>query len=405
MVSNEQGAFAGRGKLVRGRSTWALYFLLALFAYLETTVGPAMPFIRSELKLSYTVTSLHFSAFALGGIVAGLAGDRVVLRIGRTSALWGGMAGMALGVALLAVSPLVAGTLAGAFLAGLAGTIALMANQSALSDLHGNARSVAIAESNVAASSAAVIAPLAIGGLDRASLGWQSALLLGLPLLVLAWFRFGTTVLPAARAHMTTRSTSDLLPRLFWLYWTILFLLSAVEWCVAYWGADFLSSVVGLTESWAATAMSIFFGAMVAGRIAGARLTRRHPGGRLIIVALGFTLVGFPVFWLAPDPVLNLIGLFVAGIGIANFYPLALGAATDAAASMPDRATARLAIAGGSSLLIGPLIIGSISDLVGMRWGFGLVVPLLVGAAAVTLVAQRETSTTLGSFERDRAPA
>ena len=33
----------------RDRRTWAAYLLLGLFAYLETSLGPAMPFIRAQL--------------------------------------------------------------------------------------------------------------------------------------------------------------------------------------------------------------------------------------------------------------------------------------------------------------------------------------------------------------------
>ena len=384
----------GRATFIRGRATWVLYLLLALFAYLETLMGPAMPVIRSQLHLSYTVASLHFSAFALGGIVAGAVGERVVHRTGRNLALWGGMGGMAVGIAIMAASPSVSGTLLGALLAGGIGTIALMANQSALSDLHGATRSIAIAESNVAASSAAVIAPLAIGLFDNVGAGWRVALLLGVPLLLLLWLPFHGVPMPEAEAHTRINDPIVPLPRAYWFFWGVLFLVAAVEWCVAYWGADFLHQVVGLKEGTAASAMSIFFAAMVAGRAAGAHFTRRYRGSGLLLIALGLALIGFPVFWLASTPMVNLVGLFVAGIGIANFYPLSIGAATDAAAQTPDRATARLAIAGGGSLLLCPLIVGAISDVVGMRWGFGLVAPLLLAAIVVTLLARRETRKT-----------
>jgi hypothetical protein len=56
----------------RDRRTWAAYLLLGLFAYLETSIGPVMPFLRAELGLGYAVASLHFSAFAAGGVAAGL---------------------------------------------------------------------------------------------------------------------------------------------------------------------------------------------------------------------------------------------------------------------------------------------------------------------------------------------
>jgi fucose permease len=380
----------GTTTIVRDRRTWALYLILALFAYLETSIGPAMPFIRDRLDIGYTAASLHFSAFAAGGITVGLGGDRVVRRLGRHRAVWGGVAGMIVGVTLLASAPSIALTMFGTYATGLFGTLALVANQSALSDLHGERRTVAIAESNVSASTAAVLAPLSIGFFDAIGAGWQVALLIGIPVYALLFWRFGSERIPDDVTPEATAITNAPLPRAYWIFWLVLFLVSAVEWCVAFWGADYLDTEVGLSKTTAATAMSVFFAAMVAGRTLGARLARKHPGSGLLLGALGVALVGFPIFWLAGSiPVLSLAGLFVAGIGIANFYPLSIAAAADAAADRPDEATARLAISGAGALLTAPLIVGAISDAVGMRWGFGIVAPLLVCAIVATVAGRR----------------
>jgi len=375
---------------VRTRTTWALYCLLGLFAYLETLLGPAMPYIRDRLDVAYTVASLHFSAFAAGGVVVGLSGDRISRRVGRHRALWGGLFGMVCRDALLALSPSVIGTIAGAFATGWFGTLALVANQSSLSDIHGERRTIAIAESNVAASSAAVMAPLAIGGFDASGFGWQVAPLLAFPIFALLAWRFYALPMPAVSAASTSDSQTKVrLPRTYWIFWFVLFLVSAVEWCVAYWGADYLDTEAGLSKASAATAISIFFAAMVAGRAFGARLTRRYPGTGLLLAALVLALVAFPVFWLSSRAPVSVAGLFVAGIGIANFYPLTVAAAAGAVPDRPDQATARLAISGSGALLTVPLAVGVLSDLAGMRWGFGVVVPLLVCGIVATIAGRR----------------
>lgn len=394
-ASQDRSPGIASSTLVRDRRTWALYLILALFAYLETVIGPAMPFIRSRLGIGYTAGSLHFSAFAAGGLTIGFIGDRVIRRVGRYWALWGGVAGMATGVALLAASPILAGTMIGAFATGCFGTMALISNQSALSDLHGEKRTVAIAESNVAASTAAVLAPLAVGQLDAVGAGWQIALLLGLPAFGLLAWRFGNAPIPEPVVrHESKTMRIEPLPRVYWIFWSVLFLVSAVEWCMAYWGAEYLDTEIGLSTATAATAMSIFFAAMVAGRTLGARLTRRYPGSGLLLVALALALIGFPIFWLAHVPAVNLVGLFVAGVGIANFYPLTVAAAASAVPDRPDLATARLAIGGAGALLTVPLIVGAVSDVVDIRWGFGIVLPLLIAAVAATLAGRRASRTT-----------
>ena len=65
---------------VRNDFTWLAYVMLAYFAYLQASFGPLMPFLRAELHLSYTIGSLHVSAFALGMVLAGLLGDRLAHR-------------------------------------------------------------------------------------------------------------------------------------------------------------------------------------------------------------------------------------------------------------------------------------------------------------------------------------
>ena len=380
------------GRFARDRATWALYAAVALFAYLQTGLGPAMPFVRDRLHLSYTMASLHFSAFAGGAIVAGAVGDRIARRFGRSASLWGGLGGMAVGLSLVALGPSAVVTVVGALAAGSFGTVALTADQAALSDLHRSARAVAIAESNVAASLAAIVAPLAVGGLAGAGLPWQAALLLGLPALLLLRVAFRAAAIPSPVPPTLIRDRStDRLPRPFWLVCGVMFLASGAEWCVAYWGADFLATVVGLREATAATAMGVFFAAMVLGRFAGARLARQRGVPDLLLAAIAVALAGFPLFWLAPSPVGSLAGLFVAGVGIANFYPLTIGLATGLAADTPDLATARIASAGAAAVLVAPLAVGAISDTIGMRWGIGVVPVLLIGAlVAVTAVRRAD---------------
>jgi len=374
---------------VRDRRTWAAYLLLGLFAYIETSIGPVMPFLRAELDLSYSVASLHFSAFATGAIISGLVGERVVRRIGRGTALWGGIAGMSAGALLIAFSPVVAGTILGTFIMGLLGTISLMANQAVLADIHGAQRTIALAESNVAATTCAVLAPLIVGSLAASGLGWPLALVLTAPWALGLWLVFRQVRFPDVQPAQAAGRAATTLPRAFWMLAVVLFLVSSVEWCMAYWGAEFLASVVGLEPALAASAMTLFFVAMVGGRLIGSRLAWRFASANLLYGALAIALVGFLLFWLGSGAALSLIGLFVAGLGIANFYPLTVGVATGAVPELIDTATARLAVAGGSALLLAPFVVGAIADLVGMRWGFGIVAPLLIAAFICLVLAMR----------------
>ena len=132
MTSIPQGS-----TFLRDRFTWLAYLLLAYYAYLQAALGPLMPFLRAELDLNYTVGGFHFSAFALGMVLAGLTGDRFASRWGRTAIFWGGAIGMAAGAIGFALARKVGLTIAAAFLIGFLGTLLLVMIQAALSDHHG----------------------------------------------------------------------------------------------------------------------------------------------------------------------------------------------------------------------------------------------------------------------------
>lgn len=373
----------------RYKITWATYGLLGYFAYLETVLGPLMPFLRAERHLSYTVAGLHFAAFALGGVAVGLIGERVVKRWGRWIALWGGGAGMGVGAVLLAVSPTAVGTVAAALVMGFCGSMLLITTQVVLAARHGEWAAVAITESNVAASVCAILASIAVGLFASTILGWRPALLLPVAALVLLGARFGTEPLGEATSTEPVENEPRALPASFWTYCGVLFLGVAVEWCMAYWAADFLDNELGMKPSDAAAALSLLFVGMLVGRIGGSRLARKQKADRLLLVTLCLALTGFPVFWLSSSPAVGLMGLFVVGLGIGNAYPLTISVGVAAAWPKANTATARLALAGATAILVAPFVLGTLADHVGIERAFGLVIPLLLSAVGLAIIGSR----------------
>jgi predicted MFS family arabinose efflux permease len=387
-VSSDKADPRHAGRFVRDRLTWAIYGLVGYFAYLETVLGPLMLFLRAEHGFNYTVASLHFSAFALGGVLVGFVGERVTGRWGRRASLWGGGAGMAAGALLLAVSPFAFGTIFGALVMGALGAQLLITTQAVLADRHAQWSAVALTESNAAASTCAILASLAVGAFAGLGLGWRAALAPPVAALIVLAARFHAEPLgEARRAGATPDGATNTLPVRFWVYFGVMFLGVSVEWCIAYWGADFLVNVVGLGPSSAATALSVFFVAMLAGRLVGSRLARRLAGATLLTATLSLALAGFPLFWLSGVPALSLIGLFITGLGVGSVYPLAISVGVAAVPGGIDAATARFALAAGGAILLAPFVLGAFADRIGIGGAYGIVVPLLLAAVVLTLVA------------------
>ncbi|MBN1564757.1 MAG: MFS transporter, partial [Anaerolineae bacterium] len=134
----------------RDRFTWLAYALLAYFSYMQAVLGPLTPFLREALDLNYTVAGMHLSALSVGAVLGGLAAEYMLACWGRQRVLWSGGAGMSLGGLLLAtaLSPVI--TISGTFLIGLCGVLVMIIGQAGLSDQHGAARAVALAEGSLA---------------------------------------------------------------------------------------------------------------------------------------------------------------------------------------------------------------------------------------------------------------
>ncbi len=387
-MSMTSGRIQADVPFIRDRFTWQAYLLLASFTYLQAILGPLMPFLRDEFNLSYTVGGLHLSAFALGMVIAGVGGAVLVQALGREVVLRGGAVGMAAAACLLAFGSHVLATLGASLVMGLAGALMLVTVQSTLADRHGRWRALAFTEANIAGGLSAGLAPLLLGVFQRVGIGWRSAVysaVMGLAVLLIV--RARTRVLHADPPRQARAAARERLPLAFWVSWTIILLGVAIEFCLIGWGADFLHTAAGLEKSTASSVMAAFFVAIVLGRLAGGRLTRVMEASSLLVVAVGIIMCGFPIFWLAPSPLIKVVGLFVTGLGAGNVFPLTLAIALSVAPDT-DAASARVTMGAGLAILIAPLTLGWIADAIGMANAYGATLVLIAAALAMVLVAR-----------------
>lgn len=377
---------------VRDPLTWLSYALLAYLSYYISSLGPIVPFLRAELALDYTVSGLHLSAFSAGVSCVALLSDRLARRLARQTLLWGGGTLMAISTVSLVAGTSVWVTLPSIAGLGLGGGVLLIMIQAVLADHHGTQRTRALSEANVIASLSSTFAPLFIGGSQRIGLSWRGGLVLAVIAFVLMFGTMRRVAIPNSPGSVESVAGADRLPRLFWWYWLLIFLCVAIEWCVMFWAASFLAAVVGLSEPVAAAAVSVFLLAMLLGRIAGSFLTRQMAASRLLLVALGIIALGFPIFWLAPVAPLNLVGLFVTGLGVANLYPLSLSLAMSTAPQQANRSSARATLGSSLAILVLPLALGTVADQIGIFRALGVVILLVAGALGVLCMAQRRAS-------------
>jgi fucose permease len=374
----------------RDRFTWLAYLSLAFYAYFLNVLGPLTPFLKEELRLSYTVSSFHFTAFAVGILLIGLGGHLLVQRIGRWRSLWIGIIGISLSALLLLAGKIPVITIGACFLMGLIGSLILAIVPAALSEQHGELRAVALSEANMLSSVVATAAPLMVGWFAHFIGGWRLALgiVAFTPILLFLSLGKGTSTADTSRIEEPTQSNQPL-PRLFWIYWAAIVLGVSVEFCMIFWGADYLEHVLGVVKADAAQAVSLFLAAMILGRITGSRLVQRFSTRAVVTVSILIASIGFLGFWKTENVFVGLSGLFITGLGVANFYPLILSLAIGAANGNTVRASARATLASGTAILTLPLALGRLADAVGIRLAYGVVVLLLISVFLIIYIAGR----------------
>ncbi|MEU1276326.1 MFS transporter [Streptomyces sp. NPDC005799] len=389
-----------QSNFVRDRLTGMAYGGLATYAYVLYALGPLLPLLRQDLRFGYAVMSLHSTAFAAGAVLTNLLFERIRRRLGYRTLFWVSAASLVAGGLLLATGAFVAVTLMAAAVAGIGGSLLQTTVLALLSEHHGRygpLRDRALVEANASASASALAAPLVIGGLQAAGAAWNWSLILPLAMAVVMYAVFRREPLrPGTDGPVpgTAGPGAALrLPTAFWILAALAGVVVGAEFCFVFYGSPQLTTVVGLTTGQAATAMSLFYSGELLGRLAGSRLTgtgalRSTP--QLVVAALAVSAVGFLALWTTSVTWVALAGLFLSGFGMANLFPLTLSLAVSGARGQSGRATASVQLLVGAAIMLAPLLLGSLSDLIGVRAAFGAA-GLLIPLAALLLALGHRT--------------
>lgn len=150
----------------------------------------------------------------------------------------------------------------------------------------------------------------------------------------------------------------------------VAFCASLGEGAMADWSAIFLVLITGATEAEAALGYTVFSIAMVIMRLLGDRATQTLgpvPAARAagVTAAIGvLCAVGFQTF------AMSLVGFALMGIGYAVIMPLSFSRAANDPAIPPGAAIASVSTLGYGGLLLGPPVIGFVSEATSIRVAF-----------------------------------
>ncbi|MFG1704597.1 MFS transporter [Nonomuraea sp. M3C6] len=359
-----------------------LTFVLA--GLMVGTMTVRIPALTDKLGLSESTLGLILLVWGLGALVTMQSMRRVMARAGSRAVLRIGGPLTALSLVALAFAPNLPLLLVAVAFFGMAfGTVdvAMNAQGSTVEQAYGRPLMIGMHAGWCAgAISAGALGSVAIAmGLpfttNVAVIG-----LVSLPVMVL----LGRTYLPESPAAGTATAGRRRMPPIVYLLGAIMFFAFMVEGTVADWNGLYMRDELGAPEALAALGYPIFEAGMLIARLTGDRLRVRF-GVRGMLTVSGVATAGFfAVVLVAPAAGVAVFAMFFVGLGVATISPLTLslaGTATDA----PGPAIAQAGAMGYAGLLLGPVVIGFLSDATSLRTALGIGVVL---GALITLAAR-----------------
>ncbi|MFF9059557.1 MFS transporter [Streptomyces sp. NPDC014882] len=154
------------------------------------------------------------------------------------------------------------------------------------------------------------------------------------------------------------------------------------EGALADWGALHLQEDLGTSAALAAAGYSCFALAMTVGRLTGTTLLERLGHTRTVVAGGTVAAVGMLLGSLAPDPWAALAGYTVAGLGLANLFPVAVERAGTLAGPTGVAVASTLGYGG---MLLGPPAIGFMADWFSLPTALTSVAALAAVAALIGL--------------------
>jgi predicted MFS family arabinose efflux permease len=197
--------------------------------------------------------------------------------------------------------------------------------------------------------------------------------------------------LGSASTHSRTAAGLAWPSRAVLLIGGLCFLAMMIEGGIADWSGIYLRHDAGASAAAAAMAFTGFSLGMAVARLGGDRLNERLGTGRLLRGGMALVAIALGVVLLVGETAPAVIGFAFCGLGIANAVPLLFSAAGRIEPASPSLAAAFTL--GYTGFIVGPPLIGILSDEVGLPRTF-----LVLLAAALTVAA-------LGGRATARKPA
>jgi len=369
------------------RPTKIAYAQMCCYAWFLYSFGATLALLRDEQGTSRSVSSLHASLLAFGGLLGGLLAARVIDRWGRGRVLRVATIATAAGILIYTAPGGLPVTLLGVFFAGFAGAFLLISVNAFILDHQGEAGPSSLTESNALSSLAGLIGPLVVGIGAATLFGWRIGMWSVVIAFVITEVIRGRHLAVFGQAGGVARHHDGRhLPRR--VYWTLAALMCflATEFSLTFWGADLLRERCNFGPAAAASSLAAVTGGMLIGRFFGSRLALRFNTDSILKGSIVLALIGFAFAWGFTEWPVVILGMLITGTGIGVHWPLGVARAVRSSGGLTDHAAAAASIAGSIAIALAPFGLGALSEAIGFHEAFLLVPAFLVIALVILVV-------------------
>ncbi|MGW8798189.1 MFS transporter [Streptomyces sp. NPDC055775] len=380
----------------RLRTALTVFFALDGFLFAGWVVR--IPAIKHQTGASASTLGLALLGVSAGAVITMMLAGRLCRRFGNhpLTVVCGALLSLAIALPAQTHSALTLGLVLLVF--GAAYGAMNVAMNSAAVDLVAGLRRPVMPSFHAAFSLGGMLGAglggLVAGGLSPAT---HLFILTGVGLLVTA--AAGPTLLrhPAPRAA-TAADPAEPPRRMVGRARNLVLLFGVIALCTAYgegaladWSALHLTQDLHARPGVAAAGYSLFALAMTAGRLSGTALLERLGQTRTLVAGGATGAAGMLLGSLAPTTWLALLGFAVAGLGLANIFPVAVGRAGELAG---PSGVAVASTIGYGGMLLGPPVIGFLADWFSLPLALTTVALLAGAAAALGYAARHATART-----------
>lgn len=155
------------------------------------------------------------------------------------------------------------------------------------------------------------------------------------------------------------------------------------------WGVNYFRNIIQVKNEWSTAGYTTYTLAMVVGRLAGDRLIGEYGAIKMLVINGTLMALGFFVVILFPYFLPACIGFLLVGLGNSILVPMTYSLAGQSKEMAPGYAIASVTMVGYIGFLAGPLVVGNISESIGMQWAFGLMGVLSISIIWITLLVKK----------------